>query len=68
MKRYILVDELDLNWILKCINRGKIKTKQEVSEVWGMCVCPVLYPTSPPPCIYSREPWGETCRTNLEDL
>ena len=24
MKRYILVDELYLDWILSCINRGKI--------------------------------------------
>ena len=27
-----------------------------------MCVCSNLYP----PCIYSREPWGEPCRTALD--
>jgi len=34
MKVYRLVDELSLDWIFKCINRGKINKRKEDVIGW----------------------------------
>ena len=46
-----------------------MQDEQERRGVWGVCVCVCVYvcvcPHSLPPCIYSREPQGETLQTDL---